>query len=142
MTCPADEAAISAMTDSLIPDSMPVYPAVSPIDLIFQQIKQDHHELYDYFTFAAELRSELPRRKQEGHMVEAFFNGLSNDSAVKMAIEEYLDALGWIWSNVEGFCRRDQQGYNTRSRTRASATKSRVKSVARKGTVEKEMSQL
>lgn len=136
MICPVDEAALSTMTDSLIPDSMPVYPTttISPVDSIFQQIKQDDRELYDYFTFAAELRSELPRRKQEGHMVEVFFDGLASDSAVKMAMEEYLDALGWIWSNVEGFCRRDGQGYNTRSRTRASArkSKSRARSVVRK----------
>jgi hypothetical protein len=126
------------MTDSSIPDSMPVHPTTSPIDFIFPQIKQENRDLYAYFTFAAEIRSELPRRKQEGHMVEAFFDGLANDKTIKIEMEEYLDALGWIWSNVEGFCRRDQQGYNTRSRTRASATKkSRVKSVTRKKTAEK-----
>lgn len=139
MAYPADEPALSTMTDSLIPDSMPVYrTTISPVDSIFQQIRQDDRELYDYFTFAAELRSELPRRKQEGHIVEVFFDGLASGSAVKMAMEEYLDALGWIWSNVEGFCRRDGQGYNTRSRTRARTgkSKSRVRSATEKKIVE------
>ena len=131
----ADETPISTMADSLIPDSMSVGPA-SPIDLIFLQVKQNGRDLDGYFTFAAELRSELPRRKQEGHMVEVFFDGLAGDNAVKMEMEEYLDALGWVWANVEGFCRRDQQQYNTRSRTRASAKQASVK-VARKEADEK-----
>ncbi|CRG88340.1 hypothetical protein PISL3812_05370 [Talaromyces islandicus] len=139
MTYPANEAAISTMTESMVPDSMRLHPAISPIDLILQQIKQDGRSLYEYFTFAAELRSELPRRKQEGHMVETFFDGLANDKTVKMEMEEYLDALGWIWGNVEGFCRHDLRGYNTRSRTRPSAAKkSRVESMARKETVAKD----
>ncbi|KAH8694114.1 hypothetical protein BGW36DRAFT_399270 [Talaromyces proteolyticus] len=129
-----DEAAISTMTDSWVPDSMPVKNPISYIEAIFQRIKQETRNLHEYYTFAAELRFQLPRRKQEGHMVEVFFDGLRNDQTVKAAMEKYLDDLGWVWSNIENFCNHFKQPptkqkqmkfvyYNTRSKAKAGAKK-------------------
>ncbi|KAF5017370.1 hypothetical protein F66182_10704 [Fusarium sp. NRRL 66182] len=92
-------------TQSIIPDT--IIPP-DPYDHIFQQMHQNGRTISDYFVFTSELRSQLPRRKQEGHIVEAFFDGITEDSdgaAFKASLEDYLDKAGW--SEVEGECPRE-----------------------------------
>ncbi|RAO72308.1 uncharacterized protein BHQ10_008320 [Talaromyces amestolkiae] len=87
-------------TQSIISDTI---PSPNPYDHIFQQIHQNGRTISDYFVFTSELRPQLPRRKQEGHIVEAFFDGITEDSdgaAFKASLEDYLDKAGW--SEVEG----------------------------------------
>ncbi|KUL88337.1 hypothetical protein ZTR_05021 [Talaromyces verruculosus] len=122
---------LSTLTDppeSIILDSIPL---PNPYDHIFQQIYQNGRTISDYLTFITDLRSQLPRRKQEGHIVEAFFDGITgNDAdgaAFKASLEDYLDKAGWIWSNLEAFCNpralrnKRKAIYNTRARSRAKA---------------------
>lgn len=99
-----DQEALSTLTESYIPDSMPPDP-IPPIEAIFQKIRQDNRSLGDYFAFTSQLRCGLPRRKQEGHIVEAFVDGIATDDAFKEALQEYLDEFGWVWSNLEIFCK-------------------------------------
>lgn len=122
---------LSTLTDppeSIILDSI---PPPNPYDNIFQQIYQNGRTISDYLAFASDLRSQLPRRKQEGHIVEAFFDGITGDdadgAAFKASLEDYLDKAGWIWSNLEVFCKpralrnKRRAIYNTRARSRANA---------------------
>ena len=122
---------LSTLTDlpeSIILDSI---PPPNPYDHIFQQIYQNGRTISDYLTFTTDLRSQLPRRKQEGHIVEAFFDGITGDdadgAAFKASLEDYLDKAGWIWSNLEVFCNpralrnKRKAIYNTRARSRANA---------------------
>lgn len=114
-------------TQSIISDTI---PSPNPYDHIFQQIHQNGRTISDYFVFTSELRPQLPRRKQEGHIVEAFFDGITEDSdgaAFKASLEDYLDKAWWVWSNLEVFCRpralrnKRRAIYNTRARSRANA---------------------
>ncbi|PCG91445.1 Hypothetical protein PENO1_093840 [Penicillium occitanis (nom. inval.)] len=117
---------LSTLTD--LPDSI---PPPNPYDPIFKQIYQNGRTTSDYLAFTSELRSQLPRRKQEGHIVEAFFDGITEDdadgAAFKASLEDYLDKAGWIWSNLEVFCNpralrnKRRAIYNTRARSRANA---------------------
>lgn len=114
-------------TQSIIPDT--IIPP-DPYDHIFQQMHQNGRTISDYFVFTSELRSQLPRRKQEGHIVEAFFDGITEDSdgaAFKASLEDYLDKAGWVWNNLEVFCKpralrnKRRAIYHTRARSRANA---------------------
>lgn len=105
-------------------------PPPNLYDHIFRQIHQNGRTISDYLAFTSELRSQLPRRKQEGHIVEAFFDGITEDSdgtAFKASLEDYLDKAGWVWSNLEVFCKpralrnKRRAIYNTRARSRANA---------------------
>jgi hypothetical protein len=118
---------LTDLTESIIPDSI---PPPNPYDHIFQQIHQSGRTISDYLALTSDLRSQLPRRKQEGHIVEAFVDGITEDAdgkAFKASLEDYLDKAGWIWSNLEVFCkpralRNDRRAiYNTRARSRANA---------------------
>ncbi|KAL1991602.1 hypothetical protein VTN49DRAFT_4910 [Thermomyces lanuginosus] len=70
---------------------------------LLQTLKQDTMTLAAYYEHAVQLRSRMPRRKQEGHIVEAFVDGVS-DASIKKSMEWYLDETAWIWSNLEQFC--------------------------------------
>lgn len=118
---------LTDLTESVIPESM---PPPNPYDNIFQQIHQNGRTISDYLAFTADLRSQLPRRKQEGHIVETFFDGITEDAdgkAFKASLEDYLDKAGWIWSNLDVFCKpralknKRRAIYNTRARSRANA---------------------
>jgi hypothetical protein len=105
---------------------------VSLEDVILQ-IRQDDQDLPHYLAMASTLRSQLPPRKQEGNMTEAFFEGLKDDN-VKQSMEQYLDKYGWIWSNLEHFCER-QEGkvkklYNLR--TKAPPSRRRAKAASQR----------
>lgn len=128
----ADEAAFSTLTESIIPDSFPpVLQPVSQYETVSRRIRQGDQTIDEYFACTSRIRAELPRRKQEGHIVEAFFDGISEHTeegrVVKAALEDYLDKAGWIWSNLEIFCRprtwrnKRRAIYNTRARLKAHA---------------------
>ncbi|EED12260.1 conserved hypothetical protein [Talaromyces stipitatus ATCC 10500] len=130
--------ALSTLTDSIIPDSMPPpNPVPRQYDFIFCQIHQNGRTINDYFAFVSQLRSQLPRRKQEGHIVEAFFDGIAEDSedghAFKASLKDYLDKVGWVWSHLELFFKpcalrnKKRALYNTRARLRANALAAKQK---------------
>lgn len=68
-------------------------------------LKQNEKSLAEYFLMAERIRSQLPRRKQEGVMVEAFYEGL-RDGNIKLSLERSLEGAGWTWSTLEMFCRQ------------------------------------
>lgn len=68
-------------------------------------LKQNEKSLAEYFLMAERIRSQLPRRKQEGVIVEAFYEGL-RDGNIKLSLERSLEGAGWTWSTLEMFCRQ------------------------------------
>jgi hypothetical protein len=102
-----NQSALSTLTDLYVPDSMPPPPddLALQIEAIFQEIRQDDRSISEFFAFASELRRELPPRKQEGRIIEVFFDGITNDDGFKESLEAYLDEFGWVWSNLEIFCK-------------------------------------
>ncbi|OKL58286.1 hypothetical protein UA08_06748 [Talaromyces atroroseus] len=124
-----DQAGLSTLTDSYVPDFMPL-PAndhTLQLEAISREIRQGARSLNDYFVFTSQLRCQLPRRKQEGHIVEAFFDGITSDDGFKTSLEEYLNEFGWVWSNLEIFCKpralrkKRKPIYNIRSKTKGNA---------------------
>lgn len=87
-------------------------PPIQSQDSPLQTLKQDKLSLAAYYEHAAQLRSRMPRRKQEGHIVEAFVDGVS-DATIKKSMEWYLDETAWIWSNLEQFCVQFFEAGNT-----------------------------
>jgi hypothetical protein len=77
---------------------------ISPEADVFASLKQPSSQaLAEYFSTAERIRSRFPRRKQEGMIVEAFCEGLS-DGSIKASLERTLDSLGWTWNILEKFC--------------------------------------
>ncbi|KAL1963375.1 hypothetical protein VTN77DRAFT_8391 [Rasamsonia byssochlamydoides] len=68
-------------------------------------LKQNKQSLAAYFLMAENIRSQLPRRKQEGIIVEAFYEGL-RDGNIKSSLERSLETTGWTWNTLERFCRQ------------------------------------
>lgn len=82
-----------------IPDRDIAVKSIAKTD-IAKNLKQDKQTLVEYFSMAAELRSKLPRRKQEGSFVEAFWEGLMDENT-KSLLEQVLDHRGWTWNALE-----------------------------------------
>ena len=82
-----------------IPDRNTAVKSIAKTD-VAKNLKQDKQTLMEYFSMAAELRSKLPRRKQEGSFVEAFWEGLMDENT-KSLLEQVLDHRGWTWNALE-----------------------------------------
>lgn len=65
-----------------------------------ENLKQRERTLSEYFSFAVAVRRQLPPRKREGVIVEAFVGGLDNLSTREL-LEKQMDREGWSWSVLE-----------------------------------------
>jgi hypothetical protein len=88
---------------SSVPLSLTVAQTTDPEDDL-KCLGQEKKSLAEYLSMAERMRSQLPRRKQEGVIVEAFYEGL-RDRRIKVCLERYLQVAGWTWKSLEGFCR-------------------------------------
>lgn len=79
-------------------------PPVSESEDLLRTISCEGQNLVEYLELARTIRSLLPRRKQEGVVVETFWNGLT-DRNIKRSLEIFLDDAGWTWNNLEKFCK-------------------------------------
>jgi hypothetical protein len=118
-SCSTDQMDTASPPADVVPDSGSSSPVPVSLEDVILQIRQDDQDLPHYLAIASTLRSQLPPRKQEGSMTEAFFEGLKDDN-IKQSMEQYLDKYGWIWSNLEHFCEQ-QEGkvkklYNLRTK--------------------------
>ena len=66
----------------------------------YSMIKQDGRSLSEYLSLTEARRGQLPPRKREGRIVEAFVAGL-DDGDVRGRLEERLDKEGWMWGVLE-----------------------------------------
>ena len=66
----------------------------------YSMIKQDGRSLSEYFSLTEAGRGQLPPRKREGRIVEAFVAGL-DDVDIRGRLEKRLDEGGWMWSVLE-----------------------------------------
>lgn len=71
----------------------------------YRMIKQNGRSLSEYFSLTEAGRGQLPPRKREGRIVEAFVAGL-DDGDVRGRLEERLDEEGWMWSIVAAVVQR------------------------------------
>lgn len=62
----------------------------------YSMIKQDGRSLSEYLSLTEARRGQLPPRKREGRIVEAFVAGL-DDGDVRGRLEKRLDEEGWMW---------------------------------------------
>lgn len=63
----------------------------------YRMIKQNGRSLLGYFALTEAGRGQLPPRKREGKIVEAFVAGL-DDADTRVLVERHLDANGWMWN--------------------------------------------
>lgn len=70
-----------------------------PDEAEYSMIKQDGRGLSEYFSLTEAGRGQLPPRKREGRIVEAFVAGL-DDVDVRGRLEKRLDEEGWMWGVV------------------------------------------
>lgn len=70
-----------------------------PDEADYSMIKQDGRSLSEYFSLTEAGRGQLPPRKREGRIVEAFVAGL-DDVDVRGCLEKRLDEEGWMWGVV------------------------------------------
>ena len=66
--------------------------------------KQNGLSISQYFAFAQNKRSQLPPRKREGWIVEAFVAGLDHLGS-RIVIESALDEGGWTWDMLANIVR-------------------------------------
>lgn len=71
----------------------------------YRMIKQDGRSLSEYFSLTEVGRGQLPPRKREGRIVEAFVAGL-DDGDVRGRLERGLDEEGWMWGVLEAVVQR------------------------------------
>lgn len=71
-----------------------------PDEAEYSMIRQDGRSLSEYFSLTEVGRCQLPPRKREGRIVEAFVAGL-DDGDVRGRLEERLDKEGWMWGVLE-----------------------------------------
>ncbi|TQB69470.1 hypothetical protein MPDQ_001830 [Monascus purpureus] len=65
-----------------------------------ENLKQRERTLSEYLSFAVEVRRQLPPRKREGVIVEAFVGGLDN-LYTRELLEKQMDRDGWSWGVLE-----------------------------------------
>ena len=66
-------------------------------------LKQGTLSLSDYLQLGEEALAKFPGRRQEGRVVEAFWEGMGEGSA-KQELEERLERGGWVWEVARGVC--------------------------------------
>lgn len=93
---------VSGLANSLLSPS--VEPSASEPGNLLRHMSWKGHNLVEYFELAGAVRSQLPRRQQEGVIVEAFWKGLA-DEKIKRSLEIFLVDAGWTWNNLEKFCK-------------------------------------
>lgn len=59
--------------------------------------------LSEYLQLGEEMRAKFPGIRQEGRLVEAFWQGI-NDGEVKKGMEERLERDGWVWEAIRKGC--------------------------------------
>jgi hypothetical protein len=85
----------SGSTQPELPDRTMLLPAM----------KQNGRSLAKYLSYAEEVRGQLPPRKREGMIAEAFLDGLE-DLAVRGMLERRMDGAGWAWDVMSMSLRR------------------------------------
>lgn len=73
------------------------------------QLVQGSLSVVEYLQLGEDMRARFPGRRQEGRVVEAFWEGM-NDGEVKRGLEEELEKDGWVWGVVREVCGRDTSG--------------------------------
>lgn len=72
-----------------------LYPLTHAPDLT-QTMHQNQRPLGEYLAYAEHARFQLPPRKREGRVVEAFLEGL-DETEVRVGLEREMDYEGWAW---------------------------------------------
>lgn len=70
------------------------------------QLVQGSLSLLEYLQLGEEMRARFTGRRQEGRVVEAFWEGMNAGDA-KRRLEEMLERDGWVWEVAREVCVRE-----------------------------------
>ncbi|GFF31776.1 hypothetical protein IFM46972_03338 [Aspergillus udagawae] len=77
-----------------------------PDSATLPQIRQAGRALGAYLSSVEDVRAQLPPRKREGEIVEAFVRGL-DDAGTRGRVEGEMDRAGWSWDTLAKIVRKE-----------------------------------
>jgi hypothetical protein len=93
---------------------------------MLRQIRQGGRDLGEYLSSVEDVRAQLPPRKREGEVVEAFLRGLV-DAGTRGIVEREMDRAGWSWDTLAKIVRDEVERQHGQAVALKRAVKADVK---------------